>query len=160
MYHADIDLNDDNLIDRLKLMSWPAGYGVTSAPRLGGSPGQKAAFMAYISAVNNGAIETFAQFYHPEVVVSIPGLEELKGREGIIGHYKPMFEKVREKLQVNHLIADDEAICADITSTFIAVQDAPDFTVKPLKKGETLTNNILVIYKLKDGLIYRMKIAR
>jgi hypothetical protein len=153
-------LNSDNLIKTLKLMMWPEGYGVSQSPRLGGSNGQKAAFMAYISAVNSGAPETFAKFYHRQVVLNLPRVGEIKGPEGIVGYYKPLFEKVREHLEVTRLIADDDGICAEFHTTFTALQDYPDFSVKPLKKGDVVTVNSIVMYELKDGLIYRIHVSR
>jgi hypothetical protein len=49
--------------------------------RVGHSPGQKVAYLAYISALNTADFDLFPQFYHPEIVVNTPGLE-LKGRDG------------------------------------------------------------------------------
>lgn len=153
-------LNQENLIESLKLMMWPEGFGISRAPRLGGSEGQKAAFMGYISAINAAAVDTFSEFYHEEVVLSLPGAGEIKGRDGIKAFYKSMFEKVREKLKVNRLIADDEGICADVTSTFTALMDVPDFSIKAMKKGESLTSELIVVYTLKDSLIYRIQATR
>jgi hypothetical protein len=147
-------LNQENLIESLKLMMWAEGSGISRAPRLGGSEGQKAAFMASISAINAAAVGTFSQFYHEEVVLSLPRVGEIKGREGIKAFYEPMFEKVKEKVKVNRLIADDEGICADVTCTFTALMDVPDFTIKAMKKGENLTSELIVVYELKEGLIY------
>jgi len=56
-------------------------------PRLGSSPGQKAAFFAYISAINHGEIDTFCGFYHPDMTLHLP-TEELKGKAKIAAFYK------------------------------------------------------------------------
>ena len=153
-------LNQENLIESLKLMMWPEGFAITRAPRLGGSEGQKAAFMAYLSAINAAAVDTFSEFYLEEVVLWLPSAGEITGREGIKAFYKPMFEKVRETLKVNRLIADDEGICADVSSTFTALMDVPDFSVKAMEKGESLTIELIVVYTLKNGLIYRIQVTR
>jgi hypothetical protein len=34
-----------------------------------------------------------------------------------------MFPKIRESLEIDHLIADDDGICAKIMSTFAAIED-------------------------------------
>jgi hypothetical protein len=153
-------LNHENLISSLKLMQWPSQFGVTQAPKLGGSEGQKAAFMGYISAINSASVDTFVEFYHDEVVLSLPRVGEIKGREEIKGFYKLLFEKVRERLSVKRLIADDEGICADLTSTFTALRDVPDFSAGAMKKGDSLESELVVSYELKDGLIYRIHATR
>jgi hypothetical protein len=43
---------------------------------------------------------------------------------------------------------------------FTAIQDAPDFVVGPLKKGESIRVRVFVYYTLRDGLISRIKVAR
>jgi hypothetical protein len=153
-------LNSDNLIKTLKLMMWPEGYRISKPPRLGSSNGQKAAFLSYISAVNAGAYDTFAKFYHPDVLLNLPNVGELKGPDGIRGFYKSLFEKVKEHLDVKRLIADDDGICAEFHTTFTAVQDHPEFSVKPLKKGDVVVSDTIVMYELKDGLIYRIHVSR
>jgi hypothetical protein len=159
-FFALYELNEADLIQSLKLMKWPTNYGTTNPPRLGADEGQKAAFLGYISAINNAAFDTFPQFYHPDVTLHLPSFGEIKGRDGVVAFFKPMFELVREKLEVTRLIADDDGICAEMISTFVAVQDAPKFFIKPLKKGETVTVQLITMYELKDGLIYRMQATR
>jgi hypothetical protein len=141
-------------------MMWPAGYGTTNPPRLGGDAGQKAAYMAYIAAFNDAAFDTFPLFYHPEVTLELPNGKEITGRDKVVDFYKPMFETIKETFEVKRLIADDEGICAGLLATFAALKDAPEFTVKPLKKGESVTVDLIVMYELKDGLIYTIRGTR
>lgn len=159
-FFAVYRLNAENRIQRIDLMNWPADYGVTKEPRLGPSYGQRAAYLSYITAFNNGDLEMFPLFYHPEIVVSIPGKGELKGREGVQGFYKSLFQTVRETITIHRLIADKDGMCVDITSEFTAVADAPNFHIQALKKGESITKHSVVMYELKDGLIYRVQITR
>jgi len=159
-FFAVYRLDEDNRIRRLDLMSWPADYGVTKESRLGRSPGQRASYFSYIAAFNRGDLETFPLFYHPDIVLEIPSVGKLKGREGIIGFYKDLFQKVREEIVVHRLIADEDSMCVEISSEFTAVEDAPNFHITPLKKGESLTKHSVVLYDLKDGLIHRVQITR
>jgi hypothetical protein len=71
-----------------------------------------------------------------------------------------MFKKVRESLTLHHLIADDTGLAADVTSTFTAIEDAPDFVVAPLKKGEFVRGRVFVYYTLRDGKIAHIRVAR
>jgi hypothetical protein len=67
---------------------------------------------------------------------------------------------VRENLEIHQIVADDQGIAGDFTSVFTAIQDAPDFVVGPLKKGESIRVRVFVYYTLRDGLISRIKVAR
>jgi hypothetical protein len=71
-----------------------------------------------------------------------------------------MFGRIRETLNLHRLIADKDGLCADITSTFTAVEDASDFAPMPLKKGEVLNVPVFVVYTLREGRICRIKVAR
>ena len=86
--------------------------------------------------------------------------EELKGKAKIAAFYKDLFSRVKEKLEVHRLIADDEAIFAECTARFTAIEDAPDFAVKALKKGESGSSEFLAVYELKDGLIKNIQVTR
>ena len=71
-----------------------------------------------------------------------------------------MFKRIRESLKLHKLSADENSMCADITSTFTAVEDASDFAPMPLKKGEVLNVPVFVFYTLRDGKICRIQLAR
>jgi len=131
------------------------------APRLGGSPKRRRAFLEYARAFSNADFERFSQYYTDDVVCELtgPGIV-LRGKDGIVHFYREMFKKVRESLTLHHLIADDGGIAADVTSQFTAIEDAPDFVVAPLKKGEFVRVPVFVHYELADGKISRIKVAR
>jgi len=84
----------------------------------------------------------------------------IEGKQGIADFYTPMFRKVREHLTIHKLLADDEAIFADTTSRFTAIEDAPDFVVAPLAKGEAVEVRVFVLYNLRGGLISKITVAR
>ena len=144
----------------LKTATWPTGVGVSSpGPRLGGAPRQRQAFNDYTAAFSNAQFDVFSRYYTEDVVCELSTLT-LTGRAGIVGFYRDMFTKIRENLTLHRLIADDSGLCADITSTFTAVEDASDFAPMPLKKGEVLTVPVFVVYTLRDGRICHIKVAR
>jgi hypothetical protein len=150
----------DGRVVELKSMTWPADYEVTKAPRLGGHPGQRASFLAYAAAFSAGDGARFGRFYTDDVVLELPSAPRIDGRHGIVDFYKRMFTRVREGLTVNQVVMDDDGISADVISTFTAHEDAPEFEVRPLKKGEALAVPVFVHYKLRDGLICHIKVAR
>jgi len=151
----------DGKVERLHTATWPPGVGVTKPPGglLGGSPVQRQAFMAYTRAFSNADFDAFSSYYTDDVVAEI-GQLTLKGRQGIVDFYRDMFSRIREHLTLNQLTADENGICADIVSTFTAVEDASDFKPMPLKKGEVLKVPVFVVYTLRDGRICRIQVAR
>jgi hypothetical protein len=150
----------DGWVKELKSMTWPPETRVTKAPRLGGSPGQRAAFLAYTRAFSNAEYERFSAFYTDDVVLELNKLPPIRGRQGIVDFYSKMFPTVRENLEIHQVVADDNGIAGDFTSVFTAIEDAPDFVVAPLKKGESVRVRVFVYYTLRDGLISRIKVAR
>lgn len=144
----------------LKSMTWPPEKGVSKLPRLGGHPSQVAAFHAYCSAFSNADFERFPTFYQPDVTLELSSVPKIDGRDGIIAFYRPMFAKVRENLTVHDVQAADDAIRLDATTRFTAIEDAPDFVVGALEKGEYIEGRVFVDYTLKDGLIASIKVTR
>jgi predicted SnoaL-like aldol condensation-catalyzing enzyme len=154
------DLNDEGKVRRLQSMTWPAGKGVTSVPRLGGSATQLAAYGAYTAAFSAAEHERYSAFYTDDVTLELGSVPPISGKQGIVDFYTPMFARVREGLTVHKLLADDQAIFVDTTSTFTALEDAPDFVVGALKEGEYIKVRVFVFYTLRDGLISTIKVAR
>jgi ketosteroid isomerase-like protein len=144
----------------LKAATWPPNVGVTKpSARLGGSLEQRQAFSEYTRAFSNAEFDRFSAYYTDDVVCELAA-QTLNGRDGIVDFYRRMFKTVRETLTVNQVIADDHGIAADITTQFTAIEDAPDFVVAPLKKGQFIRGRVFVHYRLQDGRIARIKVAR
>jgi hypothetical protein len=147
-------------IKTLKTMTWKPETGVTKAPKLGDHAGQRAAFIAYTRAFSGGLAEKYSSFYTDDVKLSLPSAGALNGKKAIVDFYTKMFRTVREDLVINQIVYDDNAIVGDFVSVFTAVEDAPDFVVAPLKKGESIRVPVFVYYTLRDGLISEIRVAR
>lgn len=152
-------LRDDKVVE-LKSMTWPPGKGVSSLPRLGAHPSQVAAFHSYVSAFSNADFERFPRFYTEDVLLTLGSVPPIHGRQGIVDFYRPMFQRVREKLTINSVQATDTSIELDAITRFTAIEDAPDFVVAPLKAGQHVEGRVLVSYVLRDGLISRISVRR
>jgi hypothetical protein len=150
----------DGKIARLNSATWPPEYQVSKLPKLGGHPSQLAAFRAYTSAFSNADFDRFRKFYTDDVVLELGSVPRIDGAQGIVDFYTVMFAKVREKLIVHKVLADDSGISLDSTTCFTATDDVPDFPVMPLKKGEEVRGRVFVHYTLRDGLINHIKVAR
>lgn len=165
----------DGKVAHLKTGRWDPKIGVTPSPlaaeapppstpgaplaRLGGSPAQRQAFLEYTRAFSNADFERFSQYYTDDVRCQLASLV-LERKEGIVKFYREMFKTVRENLTLHRLVADDNGLAADITSRFTAIEDAPNFVVVPLKKGEFVEVHVFVYYTLRDGKIADIRVAR
>jgi ketosteroid isomerase-like protein len=144
----------------LKTMTWPPGVGVSQPEaRLGGSLEGRQAFLEYTRAFSNAEFDKLKEFYEEDVVLELPSLT-LNSRQEIIDFYSGMFTRIREKLDIHRIIADDDGFVAEITSTFIAHEDATDFAPMPLKKGQVMIAPVFVVYALKNGKIRHIRVAR
>jgi ketosteroid isomerase-like protein len=152
-------LCNDKVVE-LKSMTWPPGRGVTALPRLGSHASQQAAFGAYAAAFSNADFERFPAFYTEDVRLELPSVPPIQGRQGIIDFYRPMFQRVRERITLNSLTTTDERIELDAITRFTAVKDAPEFVVGPLKEGEYIEGRVLVSYRLRGGLIAHICVRR
>jgi ketosteroid isomerase-like protein len=150
----------DEKVARLKSMTWPPERGVTKLPRLGSHASQLAAFAAYTAAFSNADFERFPKFYTDDVTLKLNALPLIEGKQGIIDFYRPMFARVRENLTIHKVLADDTAIALDATTRFTAVEDAPDFVVGALRKGDYIEGRVFVHYALRDGLISSVHVGR
>jgi predicted SnoaL-like aldol condensation-catalyzing enzyme len=147
-------------IKTLKTMTWKPETGVTKAPRLGDQAGQRAAFIAYTRAFSGALPEKYSAFYTDDVKLHLSSVGKLDGKKAIVDFYTKMFKTVREDLVINQIVYDDHAIVGDFVSVFTATQDAPDFVVAPLRKGESIRVPVFVYYTLRDGLISEIRVAR
>jgi hypothetical protein len=154
-------LDAEGKIVELKSMTWPPGYGVSILPRLGAHPSQVAAFHAYAAAFSNGDFERFPKFYTDDVLLHLTSsVGDVRGKQGIVDFYRPMFERVRETVAVERLDASDQRILLEAVSRFTALSDAPDFVVGPLQQGEWWDVPVRVEYTLRNGLICDIHVSR
>ena len=150
---------EDRVIE-LKSMTWPPEKGVTKLPKLGGQPGQVAALAAYASAFSNADYARFSSYYTDDVVLELNAMPPIRGKDGIVGFYSRMFGQVRESIVPHSILADDRHVALDATSRFTAIEDAPDFVVGALAKGEYIEVRVFVHYELRDGLISYIRVGR
>jgi hypothetical protein len=150
----------DGKVASLKAATWPPNVGVTKpSARLGGSLEQRQSFMEYTRAFSNADFDGFSRFYTDDVRCELPSIV-LERREGIVNFYREMFKTVRESLTLHQLVADDTGLAADVTSQFTAIEDAPNFVVAPLQRGEFVRVRVFVYYTLRDGKIAHIRVAR
>lgn len=150
----------DDKVVLLKAMTWAPEKGVSKLPRLGAHPSQIAAFNSYVAAFSNGDQERFTKFYQPDVVLELGSVPAINGADAIAAFYGKMYETVRESLTIHSVKASDDAITLDATTRFSAIDDAPDFVVAAMSKGDYIEGRVFVDYTLRDGLIASIGVRR
>jgi hypothetical protein len=116
-------------------------------------------FMAYIDAFNRDDYSGFGNYYAEDVVLVIAGNRELHGRQTIFDFYKVVKSQTQRTIQVNKFIGTANRIAVELESEFLALEDLPDFTAGPMKKGGRIFINTFVIYDLADGKFSRIRSA-
>jgi ketosteroid isomerase-like protein len=116
-------------------------------------------FRAYIDAFNRGDYSSFGDYYDEDVVLVIAGKTELRGRQAIFDFYKTVTSQTRRTIEVNKVITAPKHLAAELQSEFLALQDLPDFTAGPMKKGGRIFINTFVFYDLRNGKFARIRSA-
>jgi hypothetical protein len=116
-------------------------------------------FRDYIDCFNRDDFAGFSKYYTDDVVLELPR-KELRGRQAIVDFYREVKARIRETLQINQVVADEEGLAAEVATQFYALEDWPDFIVGPIRKGESIHIVSFVMYRIRDGKFAHIKSAR
>ncbi len=108
-------------------------------------------FSRYIDAFNHDDYTTFGDYYDDDVVLVIAGKRELRGRQAIFDFYRKIKSQARRTIEINAVVTTGNQLAAELQSEFVALVDVPDFAAGPLRRGERLFINTVVLYELRDG---------
>jgi ketosteroid isomerase-like protein len=117
-------------------------------------------FSAYIDAFNRDDIATYGDYYADNVVLVLAGKTELHGRKAIFDFYEVVKSQTRRTLQINKFVATPNHLAVELESEFLALQDLPEFTAGPMRKGGRIFINTFVLYDLRDGKFARIRSAQ
>ena len=120
----------------------------------------KQEFIDYTRAFSACDYEGYSHYYAEDVVLELGSVGLIHGRQGIVDFYKAMNRTVRERLTIHQVIADEDGLAADLSMEFEAIEDAPDFVVGAMKKGEVIRGGVIALYTLKDGKVTRIRTVR
>lgn len=114
-------------------------------------------FAAYLDAFNRDDYDRFSAYYDPQVVLVIGGQQALRGPQAICDFYRRVKAQTRRTIQLRSFVSAPDRIAAELESEFLALQDVPDFTAGPLKKGERIFLNTVALYELREGRFSRIR---
>jgi ketosteroid isomerase-like protein len=116
-------------------------------------------FAAYIDAFNRDDYDGFSEYYHPEVVLVIGGQHEMRGPQVICDFYRRVKAQTHRTIRVRNFVNAPDRIAAELESEFLALEDAPDSAMGPMKKGDRIFMHTVVLYELRDGRFVRIRSA-
>ena len=116
-------------------------------------------FRAYMQAFNASDWDRLRGFYALDVRLVIGNGTELKGREAIIDFYGKVKSQTRRTIEILQCFADGQTLAAEIESEFLAIEDAPDFAVRPMAKGDRYYLNSFVFYDFEGAFYTRIRAA-
>ena len=119
----------------------------------------KEMFRDYIDCFNRDDFAGFTRYYTDDVLLELPQ-KELRGRQAIVDFYRIVKARIRETLRISEIVADEEGLAAEVDTEFLALEDWPDFIVRPVKKGDSIRIVSFVHYKIRDGRFAHIKSAR
>lgn len=117
-------------------------------------------FAAYIAAFNEDNFDAYGRYYAPGIRMNYNGRVALEGHDAIREFYARTHGKLQQTIRILGAVATPEVLFADIEGTFVAKEDYPDFSVGPLRKGESILSRSLARYDLEKGLIASVTTAR
>ena len=102
----------------------------------------------YIGAFNRGDFDSFTSFYDEDVILYLGQKAVIEGRQGIRDFYTGVFARVRETLEVDKVVLDEEGLGCIIRTEFHALEDWPDFIAGPMKKGDSIFIESYIFYTI------------
>jgi ketosteroid isomerase-like protein len=116
-------------------------------------------YRSYIDAFNRDDYAGFGDYYQEDVVLTIAGKRELRGRQAIFDFYRNVKAQTRRTIQVRRVIVGENQLAAELESEFLALQDVPDFLAGPMLKGGRIQVTTFVFCELHDGRFSRIRSA-
>ena len=114
---------------------------------------------AYYQTFNSGNHKALADFYSDDVVFEFRDIR-LEGKEAVLNNLAKLQQIVTEKIVLRSLIIDGNQVAVEVDDTFTAKVDLPDFSGRPLKKGESITGRYSGFYIIQDNRIRQVRLYR
>lgn len=114
----------------------------------------------YIKDYNTGDYEkTMKKYYTPGAVFESSDYK-LEGRDEIIKFMTESHKGSTEKMKAKNVIVNENIAAVEIEAVIQVFEDKPDFHIKPLKKGDSITIKMAAIYEIEDDKINHVRLYR
>lgn len=100
-------------------------------------------------AFNTSDYAQLSQYYADDVLLVIGNGTELRGASAIVEFYRQVKANTQRTIKILRTFPGRDGIAAELESEFLALEDVPDFTSGPMRKGDRLYINSFVIYETR-----------
>src|SRR5207237_1770541 len=94
-----------------------------------------------------------------EIVLVIGGQREMPGPHAIFDFYRRVKAQAHRTIRVRNFVNGPDRVAAELESEFLALEDVPDFSAGPMKKGDRIFMHTFVLYEIRDGRFVRIRSA-
>ena len=116
--------------------------------------------LKYFEEYNTADYEkTMKQYYTLDAVFESPDYK-LEGRDKIIQFMTESHKGMTEIMKIKNILADGDLIAVEIEAVIQASEDRPNFHIRPLKKGDSITLRMAAIYGTSDNRISSVRLYR
>jgi hypothetical protein len=113
----------------------------------------------YLAYADYFSQQKYDDYYTEDVVVELPS-QTLRGKQELKVFYEHLRPYIHETLRVKKVLIDGDTIAAQVYSDFYCLQDYPDFSIRPMKKGDLIRAEMFVFYTLRNGKFSHIKACR
>ncbi len=118
-------------------------------------------FEDYFACFQRGDFPGFTKYYADDVKLTLAGgLKVLHGKQAIIDFYKEVLARIQEKLEITWFIMTADGVAAEVKTEFVALEDWPDFMVRPMRKGESARTISFAHYTITNGKFSEIRACR
>ena len=113
-------------------------------------------YLAYVDYFNS---RRYDDYYTEDVIVELPS-SRLQGKQAVREFYQDMNDYVHETIRVKKVLMDADTLIANIWSDFYCHRDREDFVLGPVRRGDLLRVELVVLYTLRDNRFSHIRAGR
>ena len=119
-----------------------------------------AEFADYLRRLNAADFDGLGQYLAEDAVLELRS-GRAEGRAAAIDLLRKIAARVHGALKADMVLADHDALFADLAIDLRCVEDAPDFSIVPMKAGGHARGRIFALHRFgDDGKIVAIKTAQ
>lgn len=119
---------------------------------------KKEIFNDYIRRFNERDLTTFEDYIDPDASI-INGTLEIRGMQGMKDHYNRIWRSMKEELQVNRFVSDDDSLAIEMLTHFEVLKDDDDSPFGKIKAGEKFVYHGIIMYQMVNNKFTNIKVA-
>jgi hypothetical protein len=116
-------------------------------------------FKRYVSAFNRGDAAAYGAFYAPSIIFRNGAGARLEGPQAIIAYYEALKGRIARIMEVQAVIAGENALCAALHSRFEILSPEEDFAGEKLTRGDAVLFDSMALYEVDAGRFTRIEAA-